>query len=289
MSRGGRSAVFLVVVSMAQAVVAHDAARGRVARLEARIASRPADARLWLERGELWRELGEPTRALADFDRARALDPELAEVDLGAARAELDRGRPPDAVAAATRFLLARPASGPGRIVRARALVAAGSPSLAITDFDHVLSACRSEPPDPQLVLDRARAVIAARGRDGAAEAIAGIEHAVARVGPLVSWVVELVELEVESGRYDAAARRCDAFAAGLPRRAEWWARAARSLELAGRFDEARARYALALQELVAAPRGRQAPLLARLEGELRESLLRLGSGGLAAAPEKSP
>ena len=71
---------------------------------------------------------------------------------------------------------------------------------------------------------------------------------------------------------------------------AEWRVRAARILEIAGRTEEARSRYALAVAEIEATETGRRSSRAwMQLEAEARVALARIDGGGRAAELETEP
>ena len=105
-------------------------------------------------------------------------------------------------------------------------------------------------------------------------QAIAGIDAAVERLGPIPALQLFAIELDVQQGRIDAALVRLDGLAARSPRKETWLARRGEILAQAGRPDEARTAYVAALAALEALPPApRQTKAIANLEGQVRSAL----------------
>src|SRR5438876_8647915 len=81
----------------------------------------PNNPELYLRRGELRRAHVEWEAAYADYDRALALAPDLAIIDLARGRLFLDSGWPLSARAALDRFLSRQPNHVEALVLRARA------------------------------------------------------------------------------------------------------------------------------------------------------------------------
>lgn len=210
--------------------LAHEPLDRELAELEARLAVASPDVRLVLRHAELLRVRGETERALGDCERARELGGAASEIDALRARVLFEAGRFEGALAAAR--------AAPARIVEARALAALGRPAEAADAYALVLS--ETAYPSPDLYLERSAAVVA-RGPAHLAEALAGIEAGIARIGPAVTLELEALELERRLGRIDAALARLDGLADRSPRKAPWLLRRAELLARAGRRGEARA------------------------------------------------
>ena len=112
--------------------------------LDARIATEPMNAGLYLHRGELLRARGDLLPALRDFEGARTLDPTSAEPDFHAGRAMLEAGLPAEAIGPLDRALAMRPGHLDARTSRGRARARLGRHAEAAADFT---IAIRSYPP----------------------------------------------------------------------------------------------------------------------------------------------
>ena len=245
-SVGGRRGptLVLVIALLAQASPsqAHDSITQQIARLTAELKSDPGNARLFLRRGELRRMNREWRDALADLDRAAALEPTLTRVDLVRAHVLLDASRPADAAAAASRFLLVNIDNPDALTVRARALVRLRRFDAAAADFTRALA----REPLPDVYIERARAQ-STDGAAGQAQALAGLDEALARLGPVVALELEALELETRLGLVDRAVHRIDRLAATASRQETWLARRGAVLARAGRVRDARVSYQAAL------------------------------------------
>jgi predicted Zn-dependent protease len=269
----------MALASLAPAF-AHVAVDGQIADVTHRIASRPRDASLYLHRGELHRVHRDWEAARADYERARAIDPSMSGVDLCFGRMLLESGRPIDAVAALDRYLAAKPESPEGFAVRARSLVKLGRGLEAAADYTRAieLGAVAGAPSDPDLHVERARA-LAAEGGVHAAEAISGLDEGSARLGYPVTLEMEAIDLELFLGRHDAALQRLDRLLARSPRKESWMCRRGEILEAAGRSAEARDAYVSALRAIDALPSPRRGTrAMGDLERRIRSGLDRLAT-----------
>ncbi|MEQ1898297.1 MAG: hypothetical protein ABL971_13000 [Vicinamibacterales bacterium] len=259
---------------------AHDGVDEQLAALSARIAQSPSDPALLVRRADLYRAGGHWTEALADLDRAATLDPSATVTELLRAQVHLDAGIWTEASAAATR-VLARQRNHQGAfLIRGRARARLGMAREAADDLTRALDTR----PLPDIYLERAR-LLAPLGRDGAAEALAGLDAGIVRLGPVATLELEAIDIEVRLQRYDAALQRVDRLAAQAVRKESWHARRAAILEQAGRRSEARIAYQAALGAATANPRGAHQSRASRaLIEEIRASLARL-DGGTAASP----
>ena len=248
---------------------AHGALEAQIDKLTAEIARAPADAQLYLRRGELHRLHEEWDAALADYARAAAQAPADDRVDFLRGRALQQAGRSAQAKQALDAYVARHPGHVEARVARARALRALHDDRAAAADYRYAIE--RSPKPDPDLYLERARAELAA---GDIAQAGEGLEAARLRLGPIASIELLAVDVEVRQGRFDAALARLDAMAARSPRKEAWLARRGDVLAEAGRRDEARTAYAAALAAIAALPPDlRSAKAIGDLEARVRRAL----------------
>ena len=254
----GRSVTLSIALALALACPpapeAHSDLDEQIAAVTARIEREPRRADLHLKRGELHRAHRDWTLALADYDRAAALDPDLAAVDLARATLVLDDDRPQAALAAADRFLARRPDHAEGRALRARILTRLGRPREAAEDWARAIAA--SPRPRPEHYLERARALAADDRRID--EALAALDDGLRRLGSIVTLELAAMELELSRARYDAALARVDRLAAASARKEQWLLQRGEILERAGRPAEAREAFAAALNAVESLPAARR-------------------------------
>ena len=244
----------LALLLWPRATAAHGDLHDQILAITRAIASAPADATLYLQRGELHRAHHAPRRARADYDRALALDPSLDAARLARARLLVEIGSATQAGPDLEAFLARHPGHVDATLVRARARRARGDMPGAVADYDMVLAAA----PDPDRGLERAR-LVAATGLDADRQrAVAGLDALMARLGPVVTLELEAVALLVRSGDYTAAIARVDAAIARTPRADRWIVRKADLLRHAGRTAEARQAYHDARAALDTLPPERQ-------------------------------
>lgn len=231
-----RSATAVLLLAVAGGAGAHGPLVEQIAQVSREIEADPANAQLYLRRGELRRVHEEWGAALADYGRAKVLAPAEDRIDFLRGRALQEAGRPGEAKAALDFYLARHPADVEALVARARALRAFGEHRAAADDYGLALE--RTPGPDPDLYLQRAQTQLAA---GDLAAAVEGIDSAIARLGPLASLQLFAVELDMRQGRIDGALARLDRVASRSARRETWHARRGEILALAGRPAEARA------------------------------------------------
>jgi len=272
-------ALFACAVVVASAA-GHGPIPEQIAAITKRIEQNPEDATLLLRRGELHRVDRAWSAALADYTHAANLDPELSAVQLCLGRMLLEAGWPRSARISLDRFLAEQPDHVSGLVTRARALAELGDGIAAARDYTHALAAIgEKRKPLPEYYLRRARA-LAGEGPDHLDEALRGLDEGIKRLGPLVTFELYAIELELARKDCDGALARLDAIITQSPRKEKWLTRRGDILEQAGRHEEARAAYthALTLLQSVSAHRRR-----ARATRELETRLRTL------VEPEKKP
>ena len=258
-----------LLLLVAGGACAHGPLLEQIEKLTAEIARDPANAQLYIRRGELHRVHEEWDAALADYRRASKLSPEDDRIDFLRGRALQEAGRAGQAKTALDAYLSQHPGNSEALVARARALRALGDYRAAVDDYARAIE--RNPRPDPDLYLERARAELATRE---SAHALAGIDAAIARLGPIPALQLFAIEVDMQQGRIDDALQRLDTVAARSPRKETWLARRGELLAQAGRPDEARSAYAAALSAIEALPPGaRQTRAIADLEGRVRSAL----------------
>lgn len=256
--------------------LAHQDVAEQIAALDRLLEARPDEAALYLRRGELYRIHGDWASAERDYLRARGLDAGLAAVEFCLGRLKLESADPESALEHLDRYLELRPADAKALLVRGRALVALGRHLAAADDFTAALAHAGEGFSQPEVYLERARALMAA-GPDNVERALQGLDEGIDKLGEPVTLQLYAVDLEVGARRYDAALRRLDRLAAGSVRKEPWLLRKGAILEAAGRPDEAREVYTQAADAIAALPPARRNSRAAqRMELEVRANLERL-------------
>jgi tetratricopeptide (TPR) repeat protein len=261
----------------------HGNVEERIDALTVRIGAHPDDASLWAERGALQVLDENWTQAEIDFEEARTIDPAVPGVDLPLGNTWLHLGDYPRVVAAMTAVIARQPTNADAYLLRARALVAMGESGDAAPDFTQVIAL--SKTPIPRTFRERADALEASGDRDAAAWSLReGIE----RLGPAVTMVEPLIELEERRGEFAAALALIDNLPDGLQESPKWRIRRAATLARAGRGEDAKVAYAEALHAIRALPASRRAqPAMVDLEAEATRSLDALGVD--LVVPERPP
>jgi tetratricopeptide (TPR) repeat protein len=255
--------------------VAHGAIHEQIAEVTQQISQDSSNARLYVRRGELQSEHGDWKAALGDYDRAGQLNPDLIIIDLARGRTLFNLGQYDSAKEALDRFLVGEPRHAEAWILRARTLAQLGQLDASVADYTYAIAhVARLGHPIPDYYMERAR-LTAARGRDHVLVALRGLDEGMAALGPLVTFQLYAIELELSVGRTEAALARLDSVAAQQAHRPEvWLARRGEILEYAGRTDNARAAYEQALAAIDALPpRHRKTRATLELETRLRRAL----------------
>ena len=260
-------AIALLAVLLPVSAAAHEPLPVQIEQATRKIAAEPKNAELYLERGELYRIKGERQKALQDYATAERLDPSLRSVDLGRGLLFLGAQKPADAVAPLRRYVESHPGSSEGRISLGRALMKAGRPADAAAEFATALEARL----DPDLVIEQAAALVAAKRVD---EAVTVIDGACSKLGPLVTLHSAAIRIEVDNGRFDAALKRIAECERAAVRKESWMAWRGDILMKAGRAGEGLEAYRQALAELETLPPARRkVKAIADLEERLRRAL----------------
>ena len=224
---------------------------------------------------------GEWSAALADLNEVEALAPGHFSTDFLRGRILLGGGNAVEARAALDRLIAREPGHSRAITWRARASRALGDMEAAVTDYRAALQ--MTDRPEPDLVQETADA-LAAHGR--VEEAVEVLGQGIARLGNLASLVLKAMELELFTGRFDAALSRVAVMQQSAPRPEPWMARRASILGRAGRTAAAQAAWRDLLTHLAALPsleRGSHAMSL--LAEQARQALSALSPTSLSALP----
>ena len=249
----------------------HEGLDEQIAELTRRIVATPADTALYLRRSELHRLHRCPELALADVERAAKLDPDCAGLDLARGKALLDGGAPAEAEVALTRFLTLHGDDADGLLARARARVAGGK--LAVADDDYARAIAALPEPLPEHFAAHAR-VVAARGAEHWARALAILDAGQARIGINAALQAPAIELELVREQWDAAIARIDTLARQSERRETWLDQRGDVLARAGRREQAREAWRAALAALAQLPaKQRNTRAMLALQGSLDAKL----------------
>ena len=243
----------------------------RIARSSERLAGRPLDVCLLLERADLYRRVGRRSEAQADLASAASLAPGEPAVAALRARLALDAGDAGSALGVLDSLLSRRPHDGEARALRAEALEAGGRNGEAADELERALPDLARRTPEHYLFLARLLSASDPTQSDRAERALArGIEA----LGPAPALIERAVELELSRGRATAALVWHDRLAPFAGSNPAWMARRGDLLEAAGRRMEALAAFTRALEAIEALPpRRRAAPATAELEVAIRSRL----------------
>jgi len=254
---------------------AHPGTAADIAALTQKLAERPGDVDLLLQRAEAHRRQGQIDPALRDLKEAARHAPMRREIYLERGLVRMAQGKPGLAEADLTRYLDAGAPSAAALAARGRIREADKRWAQARADYDAALKLGA----DVELYLGRGRAD-EALGQ--LARAAAGYEEGLKALGGAVTLRLPLVRVEMARGRHDRALAIVEEALAAAPVRAEWLLRRAEIHAAAGRAEAAESDRVAALHE-AEAQLDRRPNDLARLVRA--RALLALGRAA-EAAPE---
>lgn len=236
----------LILAACCAAAIGHPEFEAQLAELNAAIAARPGEARLYLARGRLFHDHAEYARALTDYDEARAIDPGLTPLSRLRGETLLALGCADEALALADTILADSPGDSEGLLLRAASLAALGRSKEAAAELLAVLA--RLEHPSIDLRVRVARAFAETDG--GLGDALASLDAGVDQLGPIVTLRLEAVRLARRAEEYDLALERLDALIAESPVPVRHQALRGVVLAEAGRRAEAVEQFVLVRDEI---------------------------------------
>ncbi len=229
------------------AVRAHGTVHTRLARVNGRLATSPRDPSLWVMRASLHREHRDLDSAQRDLDHALALDDRHHDALLARAGLALARQRYDETIDRCRDLIDHSPDDAGATLILARALTASGQLESAFDSYERVIELLPR--PAPDLFLEQAR--VARRAFPNHPYLAAwSLEAGVERLGPIVSLVLPLIELEVASELYAVAEARVDTLLRQSTRAGRWLVLRAEIRLAAGDHELARNDAALAIESL---------------------------------------
>jgi predicted Zn-dependent protease len=264
----------LCVLLLGGAGFAHGPLSARIGRVSKEIAQAPAEARLYLKRGELHRFEGHAREAERDFLAAERLAPAWISAPLARAKLLLEVGRAREAARLLARIVRANPAHADGWLYQARALAQLGRHRQAARAYRRAVAF--AEPPAPAHYLEAARAHRAAGALRPARHVL---DEGIRRLGPIVNLDLAGLEIDLALGRFADALLRIERQMARAARAEPWLLRKAEVLLRAGRRAEAREALRSARAALQRLPPSRRAVAATRaLETRIESALRGLGA-----------
>jgi tetratricopeptide (TPR) repeat protein len=231
-------------------------------------ARRASDPAVHLEEAHLRRLAHDFDGALVSLGRAATFGADPADEAIVRGQIYLDAGWPGAARNELDRALRTYPERFHLRLIRARASHRLGEPSAAAADYRVAIAGMRS--PTPDQVIEYRDVVLEAGDEEGA---LAALDLGMARIGPAPTLQLPAIDLALALDRPGDALRRIDGLLAQSPRNERWLARRGEILERAGRPDEARQTYRVALALIEARPATRRGRRVRTLERRLRAHL----------------
>lgn len=236
-SRFFPATLLVLLVALAARCAAHGDLHDQIVAVTAAIEAQPKNGELYFKRAELRRAHEEYTAALTDYEKA---DASLSAVQYGRGLAFAALHKEDEALAALDLCVAATPAHFNAFAARARIRTTRGETGAGVADFDRAIALAPS--PDPDLFLDRAKALTAAKPPQLEAAAV-GLRAGLALLGDIVSLGLALCDIEVQRSHFDAALAVLDRLRARSQRQETWLARRGEILLKANRPDEAAAAF----------------------------------------------
>lgn len=271
---------------------AHGPLHEQILLLDAELAQRPGAPDLLARRAELYRAHGLFTEARLDLTALEKLQPDNLTNRLRRGLLELAAHETNAAVEQLASWVRHRPDSLEGHYGLAHAFVLAGRPGDAVPHFDRVIRLAGQESAGeavqqlgvrPELFLDRAKAQVSAGL--SVTNTLAGLDDAVARLGPLPVLQRFAAELEMKRGDVGAAVARLGTIAERAERKERWWFQQGELYLQAGRTNEARAKFIAARDALDRLPEKlRRAWLATELRQQIDSKLAAVGGAGQTPA-----
>lgn len=269
--RGSRAAFRFVLLLLAAPVLpaaGHGDLHDRIEELSHRIEANPT-ADLRFQRANLYLNHGDATRALADLAWIDQHQPGNIETDPLRAEALLQCGRDHEALTALNRYLKIHPDAPRCLAMRARVRHQLDDIKAAILDYQKAIAL--DPHPEPDLILAAAAALVAAQR---SAEAVAALDAASQRLGPVPALAIKALDIEIQAGKWDAALARTGVLQASAPRPEPWMARRAAILTQAGRAAAAHEAWQELLDHLSRlSPAERNSTAMSRIAAEARHHL----------------
>ncbi len=248
-------------------VYAHSDIHERVNALIEQIHNNPQDPSLLFKRAELNRQHQDWDAALADYDQVEKLDADFTALDFGRGRTLFEAGRAEEALVSLDRYLKHHPQHIRALLTRARANTALARYQSAIADYNMAISLAKQ--PLPEYYLERAQSWVAA-GDEFYDKAIQGLDEGVALLGPVFTLQYAAIDLEIQKQRYSDALKRMNELPASIKNTPIWQLRRGDILQLAGRNQQAREAFDLALIQIHELPETRRkVKAIADLEKQL--------------------
>jgi tetratricopeptide (TPR) repeat protein len=260
--------VTLLLALVPAPVIAHQDLGEILAVHERESARRVSDPTAHLEEAHLRRLARDFDGALHSLGRAVTFGADQMDAAVVRGRIYLDADWPGAARAELDRAIRAYPERVHLRLIRARASHRLGEPAAAAADYRTAIAGMRS--PTPDHVMEYRDVLLESGDEEGA---LAALDLGMTRIGPAPTLQLPAIDLALVLGRPRDALRRIDALLAQSPRNERWLARRGEILERAGRADEARQTYGVALALIEARPAARRGERVRTLERRLRAHL----------------
>lgn len=268
-----RFSLLLSLLITSSAVWSHGDVHHRLRQLSRQIDRDPENIDLLLKRGEMYLVERHGDEAFAEFNRVLALAPQRHEVWFLLAKSQMLLNHHDQALASVDQYLQKADNDASrrrGQLLKGEILSVAGHWQAAGNAYLQAIEL--SNPVEPDSVLF---AVAAFRQGGNIDQALAVLQTGIERLGPLAALHEQALELEMLSGRYDAALRRVEEMLAGNQRLAFLLYQKGVILKALARQDEAKLAFDDGLRAIANLPADKQkTPVLEKLKASLQQASL---------------
>ncbi|MEN8106602.1 MAG: tetratricopeptide repeat protein [Pseudomonadota bacterium] len=271
------SLLLLSATVFSSSVFGHAGIQEEIKEITRLIRQDPANAQLYLQRGDLYRIHQDWDHAREDFHKALQAGTDDASAETGLGRTCFDQGLHQQALAHLNRALALQPGNVRALVTRAKTWRVLGKPLATAADYTRAIRQFQSpREPLPEYYLQRARAYAAA-GDPHIGQALQGLDEGMQVLGNIQTLALYAVELETQRGNVEAALERLDTILAGSPRRESLLLQRGDILLAANRNAEAQQEFLAAQAAIAALPLQRRhtrsmQQLAAALTGRLQSA-----------------
>jgi tetratricopeptide (TPR) repeat protein len=215
----------------------------------------PENPDLYIERGLLYRDHGDVRASMDSLEKAKALDPDLSQLDYLFGQLLEETGNYSEALVYLDRFVQENPDNVHGKISKARALSGNGQFERAAQEYTEVVKIANNAGPD--IYLERANALKDA-GPIYYSTAIQGLDEGIEKFGVQVVLQIAAIDILRLENDWPGALDRVEILLAHSQRKERWLALKGDLLRLSGDRESASTAYLSALAAISTLPDSRR-------------------------------
>ncbi len=263
-----------IILLLPTFVWAHGDLHQRIQILTNKIKIDNKDPELFLKRAELYRQHQEWSSAIKDFKKVRELNPQHPLLSYLFGKLLIEANKPIEAKKELDQFIKLNPNHGPAFLYRARTWVKLKNKQEAEKDYNQAIHFF--SPPEPDLYLERAN-IVFSMGKPFQEKALQGLDEGIKTIGPIVTLINQAINFEREIGKYKQAIKRIELLPEKLKSHPFWLNIKGDILIEAGKNEEAKQTFYLALKKIKSfSARRQQTRATKKLEEEIQQKLVSL-------------